>query len=280
MNGVLLVNKPVGITSHDLVQKARRLLKTSRIGHTGTLDPLAEGLMILTIGKATKILPFMSHYFKEYIATMQLGKRSDTLDCTGEILETREYTMPSREEIIAVLNSFLGESEQLPPMYSAKKYQGQHLYDLARNNIEVERKKQKISIREIELLDFNADSIVFRVVCSTGTYVRVLIEDIAERMGQIALMSSLKRTKIDRFDLKDAWQLSELNERIVPIDVYDVLNDHFYYEIDDPTDVYNGKRIQLPEATADLVMITKEREILAAYEKDDDGYYYCKRGLW
>lgn len=280
MNGILLVNKPVGITSHDLVQKARRKLKTSRIGHTGTLDPLAEGLMILTIGKATKILPFMSHYFKEYIATMQLGKRSDTLDCTGEILETRDFVMPDKDEIISVLNSFLGESEQLPPMYSAKKYQGQHLYDLARNNIEVERKSQRIRIREIEFLNTDSDKIVFRVLCSTGTYVRVLIEDIATKMGQIALMSGLKRTKIDRFDLKDAWQLDELNEEIMPLDVYDVLNDHFYYEIDDPKDVYNGKRIQLPNELPEMVMITKDKEILAAYEKAADGFYYCKRGLW
>ena len=274
-----MVNKPTGITSHTLVQKVRRRLGISRIGHTGTLDPLASGLMILTIGKATKILPFMSHFFKEYEATMKLGLRSDTLDITGDILERRDDAAPQRETVERVLESFLGESSQLPPMYSAKKVNGMRLYDLARQNVEIDRKPQAITIKEIELLDIHYDEIRFRVVCSTGTYVRVLIEDIAERMGTIAVMTSLQRTAIDDFRLADAYDADEIDENVRIIPVYDVLKDYFYYEMADISDVMNGKKIVLPQGLPDTLMITHENEVIACYEKQDE-YYRCKRGLW
>jgi tRNA pseudouridine55 synthase len=279
MDGILLVNKPKGITSHTLVQKVRKRLGISRIGHTGTLDPLAEGLMILTVGKATKILPFMSHFFKEYVATMKLGERSDTLDCTGEILQKQQVPSLSESQIVEVLNSFLGESEQLPPMYSAKKVNGVKLYDLARRHQEVERKSQKIVIREIELLDHRDDQITFRCLCSTGTYIRVLIEDIAERLNTIALMSSLKRTAIDNYRLEDALEIDEIDIDTALIPAYEVLRDYQYVELEDISDVINGRRIKLEENAADVVMITHHGEVLACYQRQDE-LHYCKRGLW
>ena len=279
MDGILLVNKPKGITSHTLVQKVRKRLGISRIGHTGTLDPLAEGLMILTVGKATKILPFMSHFFKEYVATMKLGERSDTLDCTGEILQKQQVPSLSESQIVEVLNSFLGESEQLPPMYSAKKVNGVKLYDLARRHQEVERKSQKIVIREIELLDHRDDQITFRCLCSTGTYIRVLIEDIAEGLNTIALMSSLKRTAIDNYRLEDALEIDEIDVDTALIPAYEVLRDYQYVELEDISDVINGRRIKLEENAADVVMITHHGEVLACYQRQDE-FHYCKRGLW
>ncbi len=279
MDGIILVNKPSGMTSHDLVLKARRKLQQSKIGHTGTLDPLAEGLMILTLGKSTKILPFMSHYFKEYICTMQMGKCSDTLDCSGEILQERAVTPYTKEDVQNALVSLLGPSLQTPPMYSAKKYNGRHLYDIARENKEVERKPIEIEIKEIELLDFDEETITFRVVCSTGTYVRVLTQDIAEKLNNIAVMTALKRTKIDKYDLKDAYDLDELDENVHLYNNYEVLDDYLYYEYDDVKTINNGKRIKI-DCDEEVVMITHGREVLAAYEKKEDGYYYCKRGLW
>ena len=279
MDGILLVNKPSGITSHTLVQKVRRRLHISRIGHTGTLDPLASGLMILTVGKATKILPFMSHFFKEYVATMKLGMRTDTLDITGTVKEERAVPPISDRQIEDVLNSFIGESEQLPPMYSAKKVNGIKLYDLARKDMEVERARTKITIREIELLERKGDLITFRCLCSTGTYIRVLIEDIASKLSTIAVMSDLKRTAIDNFHLSEALEVEQIDENTKPISSYDVLKDYPYVEMEDITDVTNGKKIKLENISAEVVMITHQHEVVACYERKDD-FYYCKRGLW
>ena len=282
MNGVILVNKPAGITSHDVVMKVRRALNQKRIGHTGTLDPLADGLMILTVGKSTKILPYLAEHFKEYVCEMRLGQRTDTLDTTGTLLEKREINPVTEEMIIDVLNSFLGKSLQIPPMYSAKKVDGKPLYKLARKNIEIERKSCEIEIREIELLEFSADRITFRVICSTGTYVRVLTQDIAERTDNIAVMSRLTRTKIDRFTLEEAFTLKQIDRGDFDLlSSYEVLSDYRYIEVEDLTRIYQGKRMQFDFCDAEIVMITNNKEIIAAYQRNhDDGLYYCKRGLW
>ncbi|MBQ9037101.1 MAG: tRNA pseudouridine(55) synthase TruB, partial [Erysipelotrichaceae bacterium] len=189
MDGILLVNKPSGITSHDLVMKVRKKLMTQKIGHTGTLDPLANGVMILTVGKATKILPYITNHDKEYVAVLKLGIRTNTLDVTGDVLEEREINKVTEEQIREVFESFIGPQKQVPPMFSAKKINGKKLYELAREDIEIEREACDIVIHEMELLDFNGnDEIRFRVSCSAGTYIRVLCEDIAERLGNIGTM--------------------------------------------------------------------------------------------
>lgn len=279
-NGILLIRKPQGITSHDVVLKARRYLHTSKIGHTGTLDPMADGLMLLTVGTATKILPYIAGHDKEYVASMKLGIKTDTGDITGKIIEEHKMREISEDEIRAALNSFLGVTLQTPPMYSAKKVNGKKLYELARKNVEIEREPVEILITDIELLKYEGDNISFRVSCSSGTYVRSLCEDIGTRLGTVATMTSLTRTKIDIFDVADAFTLENLEKGDYSfLTTYQVLHRYPYYEMADLTDVYNGKRLML-ETDYNFVFITSEEKIIAAYEREEDGYFHCKRGLW
>ncbi|HPX46144.1 MAG TPA: tRNA pseudouridine(55) synthase TruB [Bacteroidales bacterium] len=282
MNGIILVNKPIGITSHDVVVKVRKALNQKRIGHTGTLDPIAEGLMILTVGKTTKILPYLADQFKEYICEMKFGQRTDTLDISGKVLEEKESKLISKDELIKVLNSFLGKSLQVPPMYSAKKVAGKTLYKLARKNIEIERKSCEIEIKEIELLEYHDNIVKFKVLCSTGTYVRVLTQDIANKTENIAVMTKLTRTKIDNFNLENAFTLQQIKEgNYNLISAYDVLSNYRYIELQDLTRVYQGKKMKFDFCNDEIVMITKDNEIIAAYQRNnEDGLYYCKRGLW
>ncbi|MBR0137174.1 MAG: tRNA pseudouridine(55) synthase TruB [Erysipelotrichaceae bacterium] len=280
MDGFLLVNKPQGITSHTLVLKVRRALGIDKIGHTGTLDPMATGLMLLSIGKATKVLPFVVAHDKQYIAELTLGKATDTLDITGEITEEREVPELTEERVKEVLDSFIGDQKQLPPMYSAKKVNGQTLYKAARNNQQIERKPQDINITELKLISFEENRIRFSVDCSSGTYIRVLAADIAGRLGTVGCLSYLDRTRIDRFKLKDAFTLEQIeNGDYSCISIYEMLKDYPYYEMNDASAVLNGKTIRL-ECDEPLVMITHQNEVLAAYERLPNGYYHCRRGLW
>ena len=280
MDGIILVNKPQGFTSHDLVMKARRALGTSKIGHTGTLDPDAEGLMMLVVGKATKILPYIAIHDKQYLATLLLGTKTDTLDTAGTVLETREVRDYSDEEIRAVLDSFLGPQKQVPPMYSAKKVNGKKLYELARHNVEIEREPVDIEIKSIELVSHEGSRFTFRTEVSSGTYIRVLCSDLAERLGTIGCMASLVRESIDRFHLEDACTLEELAEgNYQLLSTYDVLYQYPYCELDELADVYNGKPLQL-DTKYDFVFITSEKKIIAAYERGANGLFYCRRGLW
>ncbi|MGN1398382.1 MAG: tRNA pseudouridine(55) synthase TruB [Erysipelotrichaceae bacterium] len=282
MDGIVLVNKESGITSHDLVLQARRALNEKRIGHTGTLDPLANGLMILTIGKATKVLPFLNHHSKEYICQMQFGYTTDSLDITGNITERKEFNQLSYQQLRAVCDKFIGQISQIPPMYSAKKVNGRHLYSLARENETVTRQPISIKISELEILNYQDDLLQFRVVCSTGTYVRSLVDDIAKKTGNLATMVSLTRTKIDKYDLKEANTIQMLKDNNYQlISTYDLLSYYPYYQISDPTPVYQGKRLKLDGFNQDVVMITVNKEVIAAYQLNkEDGYYYSKRGLW
>lgn len=282
MDGIILVNKPSGISSHDLVLKARRALNEKKIGHTGTLDPLAEGLMLLTCGKTTKVLPFLEHHSKEYICSMQLGFKTDTLDITGQVIEKKEIVPINEQQVVEVLNSFLGKSKQIPPMYSAKKVNGVHLYSLARENIEIKREAIDINIYEIELLQLDKDIITFRALCSTGTYIRSLVNDIAKKLNNLATMTLLKRVKIDKYCLEQASSIDDLisgNYKL--ISSYDLLDNYRYISIKDPTRIYQGKRLKLDDINDDIIMITYDKQVIAAYQKNkDDGFYYSKRGLW
>ena len=282
MDGVVLVKKESGITSHDLVLQARRALNEQRIGHTGTLDPLASGLMILTIGKATKILPFLNHHSKEYICKMQFGYATDSLDITGNLTEQKQFNHISYKQLKVILDGFIGNISQIPPMYSAKKVNGRHLYSMARENTIIERKPINITIYELEILEYIDDLLTFRVVCSTGTYVRSLVEDIAKKSNNLATMISLTRTKIDKYSLDKANTIEMLkNGKYNLISSYDLLSFYPYYQIEDPSDVYHGKRLMLDGYNQDIVMITYNQEVIAAYQKNEiDGYYYSKRGLW
>ena len=202
MNGYLLVNKPQGPTSHDIVMKMRRIFNTKKVGHTGTLDPMATGLMVILIGKATRASDYVSHDSKAYIAQMKLGIVSDTLDITGKLSYLPKKDI-SPEEINAALSSFLGESMQTPPMYSAKKVNGKKLYELARKGEVIERTPVKINISEIKVLEIKDDTVTFYVHCSKGTYIRSLIDDFGKKVGYGAIMTSLKRVRTGDFSLDD-----------------------------------------------------------------------------
>lgn len=279
MDKLLLINKEMDMTSHDLVNIVRRSTRMKRVGHTGTLDPNATGLMLVAINKATKLVNYLQYDDKEYIFEMKLGLMSDTLDIWGEITEEVEPIKVSEQEVIEVLNSFLGKSMQTPPMYSALKVNGKKLYELARENITIEREEREIEISEIELLDIG-ETIKVRVSCSAGTYVRSLIVDIAEKLNTIGIMTSLVRTRIGEFHLEDASSVDDIkNLKFNFIDPEEALNHYFKLEYPDKADIFNGRRIEL-DTEEDLVLITINNKSTAFYEREENDTFKCKRGLW
>lgn len=210
MNGILLVDKPADYTSHDIVAKLRGILHERRIGHSGTLDPMATGLLVVFAGRATRAVAFAESQEKEYIAGLRTGVTTDTQDITGSVLSVCDKPV-TEAELSAVLPAFLGEQQQIPPMYSAIKVGGQKLCDLARRGVEIERKPRPIRIREIQLLGRQKDGdFSFRVVCSKGTYIRTLADDIGKKLGTGAALSSLRRTRSGIFSISDAHSLSEI----------------------------------------------------------------------
>ncbi len=213
MNGVLVINKPQNWTSHDVVNKARVLLKEKKIGHTGTLDPLATGVLVLCIGKATKIVRYLEADDKEYIAELKLGATTDTLDSAGSILETREYSPPSRDEVQRALDRFLGDILQRPPAYSALKVSGVPSYRLARQGTILEHEERPVTISEITLLEYRDPLVRFSVTCSKGTYIRTLCADIGAFLGAGAHLTALVRTRAGRFRIEQALDLEQLAQK-------------------------------------------------------------------
>jgi tRNA pseudouridine55 synthase len=213
LNGIVVVNKEKGFTSHDVVNVIRKTLGTRKVGHTGTLDPNAEGVLPICVGRSTKACDMLTFSDKEYVATVKLGISTDTYDIWGTVTKTSEVSVKS-EELINAISAFTGEIEQMPPMYSAIKQNGKKLYELAREGIEVERKKRKITIYECELLSFKEDTFTIRVLCSKGTYIRSLCHDIGESLGCGAAMTSLVRTKSSVFDIENSLTLDEIKEKV------------------------------------------------------------------
>lgn len=226
INGILNVYKEAGYTSHDVVAKLRGICRQKKIGHTGTLDPDAVGVLPVCLGNATRLCDMLTDKSKEYEAVLLLGKVTDTQDISGKVLE--EHPVPAEEEkaVEAVL-SFLGKYEQIPPMYSALKVNGKKLYELARAGKEVERAGRPVEIRQIEILSVALPEITFRVVCSKGTYIRTLCHDIGARLGCGGTMKSLKRTRVGLFTIDNALRLDELEklahedrleEQVIPVE--------------------------------------------------------------
>lgn len=211
MNGVLIVNKPQGWTSHDVVAKLRGIYQTRRVGHSGTLDPMATGVLVVFLGRATRAVELLENDEKEYVAGLKLGLITNTQDTTGEVIETRQVSVTD-EELLETLKGFLGPQQQIPPMYSAVKIGGRKLYELARKGQTVERKPRSITIEALELLDRQGDECRIKVRCSKGTYVRTLCHDIGEKLGCGGCMSSLQRAKAGRFGLEDALSLEEIQK--------------------------------------------------------------------
>lgn len=215
MDGVLIINKPLNKTSFDVVRDVRKEYNTKKVGHIGTLDPMASGVLPILIGKATKLSDLLMEHDKDYIATLKLGEKRDTGDQEGKIIECSPIPSDiSKEKIISVLNTFLGDSFQIPPMYSAIKINGQKLYDLARKGETIERKPRPITITNIELLNYDnsTNEIEFKVTCSKGTYIRVLCEDIATKLNTCGYMSSLKRTRVGNFTIENENKFIEIKD--------------------------------------------------------------------
>ena len=209
--GVLIINKHEGVTSHRIVQILRKMYDTPRVGHTGTLDPMATGVLPILLGRAVKASDFLLSEEKEYIAGLKLGVTTDTLDTTGEILKTSDK-IPPEAEVIEAAKSFIGNIEQIPPMYSAIKIGGQKLVDLARSGETVERKPRAVEIKELEVEKIADDEYKMRVVCSKGTYVRTLCNDIGEKLGCGGAMSSLVRIRTGNFTLEGSYTIEDLEK--------------------------------------------------------------------
>lgn len=209
MNGVILINKPKGITSRDVVNEVCKILKTKKVGHTGTLDPIASGVLVVCVGKATKLVDIITSANKEYVATVKLGLLTDTLDLDGEVLKKEKVTI-RKEELINVLNSFLGKYEQEVPIYSAVKVNGKKLYEYAREGKKVKLPKRMVEIKKIELINLTDEEYKFKVLVSKGTYIRSLIYDINRKLNVIGVMSDLVRTKQGIFNIDDAYTLEDI----------------------------------------------------------------------
>lgn len=224
LNGLILINKPKGYTSHDMVNIIRKKLNMKKIGHTGTLDPNATGVLPILIGKATKISKYLVEHKKTYIATLCLGKKTDTGDSEGNAIEEcNNIKILNKQKIKDELNSFIGKQNQIPPIYSAIKVKGKKLYEYAREGKQVNIKPREIEIYDIKLKKYQNNEITFEVECSKGTYIRTLCEDIAKKLGTIGYMKELKRTKVNEFSIENSISLEELDcinikEKIISIE--------------------------------------------------------------
>lgn len=286
MDGVILVNKEKNWSSFDVCAFVRRKFNIKKVGHIGTLDPFAEGLLVVFLGKGTKMIPYFEGLNKEYVGTLTLGKKTSTYDLTGETIEEKDIVPFTKEELISALNSFLGEQEQLPPIYSAIKKDGKPLYYYAREGISIEVKKRLINIYSLDLISFEKDSIIFKAKVSKGTYIRSLGNDLAIKLNNLGYLSSLTRTKIGDFTLSQSKHIKEINEE--DIISLDKIWNHGIYNIDDSllSKVKNGNKLKISkdQIDDDLILIKNKDEILAIYKKEqslnDANIYKIERGMW
>lgn len=225
MDGIIVINKPKGITSREVVNKVCKLLNTKKVGHTGTLDPIATGVLVLCVGKATKLVETLTSNDKEYVATVKLGILTDTLDTDGTITEKKCVNL-DKDKLENVLNSFIGTYNQEVPIYSAVKVNGKKLYEYARAKKEVTLPKRMVEIKKIKLLEFGNDYYKFKVTVSKGTYIRSLIKDINDKLGVIGVMSDLVRTKQGKFSINNSYTLENMeNNNYNVLTITDVVKD-------------------------------------------------------
>ena len=295
MDGVLNIRKEKGYTSFDVVAKLRGILHMKKIGHTGTLDPEAEGVLPVVLGKATKLVDLLTEKQKTYEALLHLGLETDTQDMTGTVLEEKPVEV-TEEEVRTVIRSFLGEQQQIPPMYSAIKINGKKLYELARQGKEVERKARKVTIYEIKVLsiDFSENEFTMEVSCSKGTYIRTLCKDIGEFLGCGAAMKTLVRTRVSEFFLEQALTLGQIEQAVKEGKIQDYLIpiDAMFSDLKDcvVSDealrlLLNGNCIarkdtsyQTPKDKEQVRMYSMENEFYAIYEyrQKEDKYFVVK----
>lgn len=234
MDGILIINKPQGYTSHDIVNIVKKALNTPKVGHTGTLDPNATGVLPILIGKATKVSKYLIEHNKTYVAELALGEKSSTGDTEGEIIEKKKVPLLNEEQIKQVLKSFEGKQMQTPPIYSSIKINGKKAYEYARKGQNIQLEPRPIEIMKISFIKFENNVLKYEVQCSKGTYIRVLCEDIAERLGTVGLMKNLCRTRVNEFDIKDSCKIEQIaKEKIISIEK--VCNIKPKIELDDKT---------------------------------------------
>lgn len=275
MNGIIVINKEKNLTSRDIVNKACKYLKTKKIGHTGTLDPIATGVLVLCVGKATKLVETITSYDKEYIAEVILGLKTDTLDITGNVIKEEKASF-SKAKIEKSLTKMLGIYEQTVPIYSAIKVNGKKLYEYARNNEEVVLPTRKVEIKKLELLEditYTDDKTIFKIKCSVtkGTYIRSLINDLANSLNTIGTMSSLIRTKQGDFILEDANTLDDLkNNKFKLFTIEEVLDGFPKIEVNDNlySKIKNGALLK-NNYNQDIIAFTKSKKVIAIYKKYD-----------
>lgn len=282
MNGIINIYKEQGYTSHDVVAKLRGILRMKKIGHTGTLDPDAVGVLPVCTGRATKLCGMITDWGKTYEAVMLLGTRTDTQDISGNILSQTEVNV-TKIQIMDVIGSFTGEYDQIPPMYSALKHNGKKLYELARQGIEIERKPRRVNIKSILINDINLEdndkTVTFTVECSKGTYIRTLCEDIGNRLGCGACMQSLKRTRVGSFSIDNSYTLSQIeqmvqagktDEILTPID--EMFSDSRKIIISQEYDklLYNGNKLPYNSIQGKNNVQHNEDEQVRVYDKNDE----------
>ena len=270
MDGILVVNKEKGYTSRDVVNKVSKILKTQKVGHTGTLDPLATGVLVLCIGKALKVVELLMDHDKEYIAKFKLGINTDTLDITGKVLNTCDKKI-IKEDLLNVLNKFKGTIKQEVPKYSAVKVNGKKLYEYARNNIDVKLPIKEVTIYKIELLDYNETNMEGTIFCSVskGTYIRSLIRDIGICLGTYATMTELKRTKLGMYDINNSYLLSDIEKgNYKLLDIKDIYPDNKKIIINDEKllkKIKNGMVLEKFYDGKDKMILDKNNNLIAIY---------------
>ena len=269
MNGFILVNKKKNMTSRDVVNSLIKILNTKKIGHTGTLDPFAEGILLVAVNKGLKVVKLLNYKDKEYIAKVKLGIKTDTLDMTGNILEEKKEEL-NKEELLEVLKSFIGDYSYEVPIYSAIKVNGKKLYEYARNDQKVELPIKDSYIYDIKLINFKDNSFTFSVKVSNGTYIRALVRDISKKLNKLMTLEELTRTKVDNLLIENSYTLEDIkNNNFKLLKINDLLN---YKEVELERDledkVLNCNKIKLDEKE-DNILFIKEKEEIAVYTREE-----------
>lgn len=274
MNAVILVNKDKGKTSRDIVNSLTKVFNTKRIGHTGTLDPIAQGVLVICINKYTKLVNSLMSLDKEYIGTITLGIKTDTFDITGKVLKQDDVSV-SKEDIEKVFSSLIGKYEQVVPIYSAKKVNGKKLYEYARNGEKVNLPTNEVDIYNLELISYEKNKIVFKCNCSKGTYIRSLIQTICEKLNVIGTMSDLVRTKQGNFDISNSYTVEDIeNGNYKMLSVKDLF-DYKIYNLNDEeyNKIKNGSHIKI-DSNEDKMLLYYNNEEVAIYKRKDN-FYVC-----
>ena len=284
MDGFIFLDKSEGYTSTSCGNRLKGILHTKKIGHVGTLDPFATGLLIIGVNKGTKAITFFDDFAKEYIATIKLGVATDSMDLTGKEIERKSVPSLSLDKFDTVLKSFLGKSKQLVPMTSAVHVDGQKLYKLAHQGKEVDRPLRDIEIFDIEVLDLKGDELTFKAVVSKGTYIRVLGSDIANKLGTVGHLSQLRRTKVGPFDVKDAIKMEDVSDKSLK-STFEVLEEFADIEVVNDQlacDIKNGKvkYFNTQHSSDKLLVVDNTSQVIAMYVKNIEGNYEFARGLF